>query len=142
GAAEASRPSPRVHWSRALTWRCEAKLRCQPVVLESPSGMGETPRLQAKPSGGPKGPGFFPWLYRARRAFVGFSRRGAQNPSPSGEGDSIPIRSIAKADRSYYTLTHGHGQTAQHAATDDVDRHHGSAPKRRASVLSASESHA
>jgi hypothetical protein len=26
--------------------------------LESPSGMGETPRLKAKPSGGPKGRGF------------------------------------------------------------------------------------
>ena len=59
------------------------------VALESPSGMGETPRLQAKPLGGPKGPGFFSWLYRARRAFVGFSRRGEQNPSPSGEGDSM-----------------------------------------------------
>jgi hypothetical protein len=65
-----------------------ATLERRVAILESPSGMGETPRLQAKPSGGPKGPGFFPWLYRARRAFVGFSRRGAQNPSASGEGDS------------------------------------------------------
>jgi hypothetical protein len=30
--------------------------------LESPSGMDETPRLQAKPSGGLR-PGLFPWLY-------------------------------------------------------------------------------
>jgi hypothetical protein len=66
--------------------------------LESPSGMGETPRLQAKPSGGLR-PGLFPWLYRARRAFVGFSRRGAQNPSPSGEGDSIePVRAMQERE--------------------------------------------
>jgi hypothetical protein len=55
--------------------------------LESPSGMGETPRLQAKPSGGPKGRGF-PVALSSAAALVGFSRRGARNPSPSGEGDS------------------------------------------------------
>jgi hypothetical protein len=58
--------------------------------LGSRSGMGEPPRLQAKPSGG-RSAGLFSALH-VRAALVGFSRRGAWNPSPSGEGGSSVSR--------------------------------------------------